>query len=145
MSSVAALWRTGTLACPPPPQRPARVPVVYRVLAAHDAGLLAAPLASLVRDARYGRALPLAIEALARHLFSVDEIVARIEHDVRRSTGQRELRRYGHFVAESEHARGGLPAMERAIVEHLAEDGTIRWSTPRTPATINSLIEQPIK
>src|SRR3954451_2111166 len=66
MSSVAALWRTGTLACPPPPQRPARVPIVYRVLAAHDAGLLAAPLAALVRDARYGRALALEIAALAR-------------------------------------------------------------------------------
>ena len=238
MSSAAAVWRTGA---------PPRVPVPHRVLAEHDAGLLAAPLAALVRDARYDRALALEIEAIARdgavawplrriaalmletslarisaradderrfwlerfgmrdagelacqgynavepltrqvwrrlalnrrihrlatparrseralhdfvlaaahecrltfarYLFSIDEIVARIEHDVRRSTGQRELGRYGNFVSESEHARAGLPAMERAIVEHLAADGTIRWAAPRTPMAINSLVEQPIK
>jgi hypothetical protein len=81
----------------------------------------------------------------ARHLFSIDDIVARIERSVRRSTGLPDLGRYGNFGAESEQARARLPAMERALVEHFTRDGTIRWAGPRTPQTINALVEQPIK
>lgn len=223
------------------------MPVLHRVLAEHDAGLLAGPLAALLRDGRYDRRLALRIEALARdgavawplrriaalmletalsrigargdeerrywlgrlgmrdddelaregysdaepltrqvwrriarnrrihrlalpawrserglrdflvaaghecrltfarYLFSTAEVIERIEHDVRRSTGQTDIGRYGHFHAESAHAREGLPALERAIIEHLAEDGTIRWAAPRTSQRINSLVEQPIR
>lgn len=79
----------------------------------------------------------------ARYLFTADEIIARIEQNVRRSLGEADRSIGGNFEAESAHARNALPAMERAIVESLAKDGLIRWASPRTPQTINSLIEQP--
>ena len=77
----------------------------------------------------------------ARYLFSVDDVVARIEAHLRRSAGERDSGPHGQFAAEAERATKALPAMERAIVEHLAKE--IHWVAPQTPRTINALVENP--
>jgi hypothetical protein len=80
---------------------------------------------------------------LGRYLFSTDEVIERIEHDLRRSTGQRDPAKRGQFLPEAYRAIESLPAQERAIVEHLGRDAVIRWASPSTSAAINSLVEQP--
>jgi hypothetical protein len=81
---------------------------------------------------------------LARHLFSHSEVIARIEHDLRRSTGIRDPSHHGHFLDEAARAIEGLPALERRIVEHLGRKAVIRWASSSTPETINSMIELPV-
>jgi hypothetical protein len=77
----------------------------------------------------------------AREFFSAEEVIARIEERVRRSRGVPDLEPHGQFRAEAERAVAALPAMERAIVEHLRKE--IHWVSPRTPSTLNALVEQP--
>ena len=79
-----------------------------------------------------------------RHLFSVKEIIARMEHDMLRSTGHRDPGHHGRFLDESVRTIEGLPAMERALVEHLGRNAILRWAAPSTSGTINSLVEQPV-
>jgi hypothetical protein len=81
---------------------------------------------------------------LARHLFSHAEVIARIEHDVRRSTGIRDPSHHGHFLDEAARAIEGLPALERNIIEHLGKSAIIRWASSSTSETINSLVELPV-
>src|SRR5258708_20923535 len=78
---------------------------------------------------------------LAPYLFTAGEVIERIEHDLRRSTGIRDPAKHGHFFAEALRAIEALPSLERAIVEHLGRDGVIRWASPSTSGTINSLVE----
>ncbi len=80
----------------------------------------------------------------ARYLFSAEDVIARIERHVRRSNGHPDPARHGQFTPESQRTREGLPALERAIVEHLGKDAVIRWASFGTPQSINSLVEQPI-
>jgi hypothetical protein len=80
---------------------------------------------------------------LARYLFSADEVIGRIEHDLRRSTGQRDPAKRGQFLPEAQRAIESLPSLERTIVEHLGRDAVIRWAAPSTSGAINSLVEQP--
>lgn len=80
----------------------------------------------------------------ARYLWTTEEVIARIEHDVRRSTGLRDIRRHGRYMDEAELAIEQLPAMERAIVEHLGRNATIRWAALSTTSVLNSLVEQPV-
>jgi predicted DNA-binding ribbon-helix-helix protein len=80
----------------------------------------------------------------ARYLWTSEEVIARIEHDVRRSTGMRDVARHGRYLDEAARAMEGLPAMERAIVEHLGRDAVIRWAAMTTTSAINSLVEQPV-
>lgn len=79
-----------------------------------------------------------------RDLWAVDDVIARIEHDVRRSTGNRDIGHHGRFLDEAVRGIEGLPAMERAIVEHLGRGAVIRWADASTTSTINSLVEQPV-
>jgi hypothetical protein len=81
---------------------------------------------------------------LARYLFGLDDVIARIERDVRRSEGIPDHSEFGQFRGERDHAMGALPAMEQAIVRHLARDSVIRWASPSTPSAIDSLTAQPI-
>lgn len=81
---------------------------------------------------------------LGRYLFAVDEIIARIEHDLRRSEGIPVHHELGQFRGESAHMIFTLPAMERAIVEHLMRDSVIRWASPSTPQTIDALAAHPL-
>ncbi len=79
-----------------------------------------------------------------RYLWTAEEVIARIEHDVRRSTGWRDIRHYGRFRDEAARALERLPSMERAIAEHLGRDAVIRWTAMSTTGAINSLLEQPV-
>jgi hypothetical protein len=79
-----------------------------------------------------------------RFIFGIDEIIARIEQDLRRSQGIPDRDIQGERIAETEHALEMLPAMERAIVRHLARDSVVRWVAPSIPSTINALAAQPI-
>jgi hypothetical protein len=77
----------------------------------------------------------------AREFFTADKVIARIEAHVRCDKGERDLERHGQFQAEAERAVAALPAMERAVVEHLAAE--VHWVSAQTPAAINALVEQP--
>jgi hypothetical protein len=81
---------------------------------------------------------------LARYLFGVDEVIARIEGDLRRSEGIPDPHDYGQFRPETARAIEALPAMERAIVSHLTRNSTMRWVAASTPKTIDALVAQPI-
>jgi len=81
---------------------------------------------------------------LARYLFTAADVIARIEQQCRRSEGVRDQNDYGEFRRELSYVIGTLPAMERAIVGHLARDSVIRWVSATTPGTIHSLVAQPI-
>src|ERR1700682_5665097 len=80
---------------------------------------------------------------LARYLFTAGEVIERIEHDLRRSTGIRDPAKHGHSLPEARRAMEALPSLEKAIVEHLGRDGVIRWASPRTSGAITSLVDQP--
>jgi len=80
----------------------------------------------------------------ARHLWTIDEVIARIESSVRRSTGTSDINHHGRFRDEAARTTETLPALERAILEHLAKDSVIRWAALSTPETINALVEQPV-
>ncbi|HEX9985243.1 MAG TPA: hypothetical protein VGF69_18440 [Thermoanaerobaculia bacterium] len=82
--------------------------------------------------------------AFSRFLWTPDEVIGRIERDVRRSTGVRDIANHGRFADESAHAINSLPALERAIVEHLGNNAVIRWAALSTQSTLNALVEQPI-
>lgn len=77
----------------------------------------------------------------ARYLFSAGDVIAQIERHLRRGVGERDLGPHGQFAAEAERAVAALPAMERAIVEHLAAG--VWWVAPHTPQAINALVENP--
>ena len=77
----------------------------------------------------------------AREFFDAGEVLARIEAHVRCARGERDLAPHGQFSAEAERAVAALPAMERTILEHFRN--AVHWVSERTPAAINSLIEQP--
>jgi hypothetical protein len=81
---------------------------------------------------------------LSRYLFTTDEVIARIEHDVRRSSGITDIARYGQYTPERTRLLDNLPRMERAIAEELMRDGVIRWAATSTASAINSLVEFPI-
>jgi hypothetical protein len=81
---------------------------------------------------------------LGRYLWSAAEVIERIEEDVRRSSGLNDIRHYGRFRAEAARAIEHLPAMERAIAEHLGRGAVVRWVAPWTSLAINSLVEQPV-
>jgi hypothetical protein len=80
---------------------------------------------------------------LARYLWSPEEVIARIEHDVRRSTGLGDPNHHGRFKDEAARTIEKLPDMERAIVEHLGKRSTVRWAATSTTGRLNSLVEQP--
>jgi hypothetical protein len=80
----------------------------------------------------------------SRFLWPADEVIARIESDMRRSTGVRDIANHGRFADESTHAINSLPALERAIVEHLGHNSVIRWAALSTQSTLNALVEQPV-
>ena len=80
---------------------------------------------------------------LARFLFTPEETIARMEHDMRRSTGVRDPNPYGHFATESARAIERLPELERKIVQHLGYHAIVRWANLSTNSRINSLVEQP--
>lgn len=80
----------------------------------------------------------------ARYLFAVDEVIARIEQDVRRSGGQRDIGRYGEYTPERRRTIDNLPAMERAIFEQLARGAVMRWAAPQTSSRFNALVEYPL-
>lgn len=79
-----------------------------------------------------------------RYLWSASEVIAQIEQDVRRSAGVRDPKPYGRFIDEGKQTIESLPALERAIVEHLGRDAVIRWAALSTTGEINSLLEQPV-
>ena len=80
----------------------------------------------------------------ARYLFSVHEVIARIEANVRRSEGIANTHQYGEYNAEARRSLESLPAMERAIARHLMKDAVIRWTAVPMTSEINSLVAQPI-
>jgi len=82
---------------------------------------------------------------LGRYIFGTDEVIARIEHNVRRSQGLRCRPDYGHTLVreEADHIVESLPPLEQAIVQHLGEEAVLRWASPITSTDINSLIEYP--
>ena len=81
---------------------------------------------------------------LARYLFGVDDVIARMERDLRRSEGIFVHGEFGHFRVESEHFMQSLPAMERAIAQHLVRDSVIHWVAPSTSGSMDALVAQPI-
>ena len=83
---------------------------------------------------------------LARWLFKPEDVLARIEAAVRRSTGVRAIPQYLHpFVgSEAREALRALPPLDREIVTRLGDDAVIRWNAPETSSEINSLIEYPL-
>ncbi|HEY0157927.1 MAG TPA: hypothetical protein VGF28_11630 [Thermoanaerobaculia bacterium] len=80
----------------------------------------------------------------ARFLFPPEEVIARIEHDVRRSTGLGDPNHHGRFRDEAARTIANLPHLERTLVEHLAHRSVIRWAASSTTSRINSLVEQPV-
>lgn len=83
---------------------------------------------------------------LARYLWGAKEVIARVESQMRRSRGLRSHPDYGHtFVRkETEHALANAEPLERALLEHLSRDATIRWVSDDTSDDINSLVEHPL-
>jgi hypothetical protein len=83
---------------------------------------------------------------LARYTFGAKEVVAQIERDLRRSRGLRSKPDYGHHLVyeEADHILSTLAPMDRAIIEHLGRDATIRFTTERTSDDINTLVEHPV-
>lgn len=81
---------------------------------------------------------------LARYLFTADEVIARIESFLRRSEGIPDPNEWGQFRTETARAVELLPAMERAIVEHLRRNSVMRWVSASTPRTIDALVAQPL-
>jgi hypothetical protein len=139
MTDRAELEREGyTARAPIEPQlwhRLERLARIHRLLArANDAAL---------RDYLHASG-PECRLTLGRYLFPVDDVIARIEQDVRRSEGIPVHYELGQFRGESAHAISTLPALEHAIVQHLARDSAIRWASPSTPQTIDALASHPI-
>ena len=83
---------------------------------------------------------------LGRWIFGSDEVIKRIEHNVRRSQGRRCHPDYGHrWVArEAQHIVETLPPMEKDLVTYLGGDAVLRWVDQGTSTEINALIEYPV-
>jgi hypothetical protein len=81
---------------------------------------------------------------LARSLFRVDEVIDRIERDLRRSQGIAGHETNPEVIVETKHALEQLPELERALVRHLARDGVIRWTSPAVSGEIDALVAQPL-
>lgn len=79
-----------------------------------------------------------------RYLWPVEDVIARIERNVRRSTGLRDPRRHGRYLDEAALVIEQLPAMERTILEHLGKNAVIRWASLSATSVLNSLVEQPV-
>lgn len=83
--------------------------------------------------------------ALARYLFSAEEVVERIQDQVRCSSGVERDFAYGRpYVGEElDRALARLPAYEREIFERLSAGWWIYWAAEATPGEMSSLVEVP--
>ena len=83
---------------------------------------------------------------LGRYVWSVDEVVAEIERQVRHSRGMAADAKYVHPDTDKEiaHHLQSLPRFEREIVLALLQGPVIRWVDDATPGEINSLVEYPL-
>lgn len=83
---------------------------------------------------------------LARYVFGEDEVLARIERQLRRSRGIRSRPDYGHRLVEeeAEHILSTLPPLEHNLIAQLGRNATMRFITERTSDDINALVEHPV-
>lgn len=83
---------------------------------------------------------------LARYLFSPAEVLARVERQVRSSSGMRRLASLDTELVEgaAEQMIERLPAYEAAILRGLRAGDRIYWVGDETRAEINSLVEAPL-
>ncbi len=83
--------------------------------------------------------------ALARYLFSPQEVVERIQGQVRRSAGvERDFAYRRPYVGEeTDRALARLPAYEREILARLSAGWWIYWAGEATPGEMGSLVEIP--
>src|SRR4051812_48838307 len=105
---------------------------------------------SLATDAEIGDFFHLATRdcrlTLARYLFGEQEIIDRIERQLRRSRGIRSRPDYGHRLVEQEaaHILDTLPPLEHNLIAYLGCDATMRFITEQTSDDINMLVEHPV-
>jgi len=84
--------------------------------------------------------------ALARYLFTPDEVVAEMLRHVRITDGVRDVdtSEPRHVKTEIRATLDQLPEFEARVLRRLCESGEIYWVSDNTSSEINSLVEYPI-
>ncbi|HEY2964043.1 MAG TPA: hypothetical protein VGJ37_16605 [Pyrinomonadaceae bacterium] len=84
--------------------------------------------------------------ALARYLFSAEEVVDRVLKEVRVSEGVKDidLAQPRYVDTELSHALSVLPDFEARILKRLCDGSKIYWVSDATTSKINSLVEYPL-
>ena len=81
---------------------------------------------------------------LARYIFPVEEVVARVHRHVRRSTGIHVATTDDDLAVETNRLIAELPDYEAAILRDLRSDAAVYWVANATSSEMNSLVEYPI-
>ena len=83
--------------------------------------------------------------ALARYLFTAEEIVDEILSRLRTTDGARDLDSSQPWFVEDEivRAKGSLPAFEATILKSLCQTSKVYWPSGTTSSEINGLVEYP--
>lgn len=84
--------------------------------------------------------------ALARYLFTPEEVVDRLLKEIRVSDGVKDVdfEQPRYVDAEVAHALSALPEFEAGILERLCQSSKIYWVSNETSSQINSLVEYPL-
>jgi DUF971 family protein len=84
--------------------------------------------------------------ALARYLFSAEEVVDRVLKEVRVSDGVKDIdvAQPRYVDTELSHALSLLPDFEARILKRLCESSKIYWVSDATTSRINALVEYPL-
>ena len=84
--------------------------------------------------------------ALARYLFTPEEVVDRLLKEIRVSDGVKDVNveQPRYVDVELAHALSALPDYEAGILKRLCESSKIYWVSDATTSKINSLVEYPL-
>ena len=84
--------------------------------------------------------------ALARYLFTPDEVVDRALKEIRVSDGVKDIdvAQPRYVDTELSHALSALPEFEARILKRLCDSSKIYWVSDATTSRINSLVEYPL-
>jgi hypothetical protein len=120
-------------------RRLARLNRVHRTM--RGSNIDAAAARDLVATARRDCKL-----ALARYLFTPDEVVDRVLKEIRVSDGVKDINVEEPRYVDDElaHALKSLPDFETGILKRLCESSKIYWVSDATTSEINSLVEYPL-
>ena len=120
-------------------RRLARLNRVHRTMRGSD--IDAAAARELVATARRDCKL-----ALARYLFTPEEVVDRVLKEIRVSDGVKDINLEEPRYVDDElaHALNALPEFEAGILKRLCESSQIYWVSEATTSEINSLVEYPL-